>query len=178
MKNVMFQTLVYQYAVNDWEEKKHSLQALIDHSKFQDNGSFETDRTDNKNGYLNQFVSIIQPQLAMFQEELGVTEAFITDVWTVKYKHGDFHPAHTHSSHGYSGVLYLEYDDDEHSGTYFVNPTTDPVTDLTNYSLPTVHEGAIVIVPSNVLHFTYPNKSNKIRIVMGFDLKFKSSVSI
>ena len=71
---------------------------------------------------------------------------------------------------------YLEYDEDEHTGTYFVNPVTDPITDLTNYSLPNVHEGAIVIVPSNVLHFTYPNKSNKIRIVMGFDIKFEAFI--
>ena len=176
MKNVMFQTLVYQYGVDDWEGKKHSLQSLIDHNKFQDNDSFETDRLSNNNSYLSQFVNIIQPQLSMFKQELGVKEAFVTDVWTVKYKHGDFHPAHTHSSSGYSGVLYLEYDEDEHTGTYFVNPVTDPITDLTNYSLPNVHEGAIVIVPSNVLHFTYPNKSNKIRIVMGFDIKFEAFI--
>ena len=174
MKNVMFQTLVYQYAVDDWDSKKHSLLSLIDHTKFQNNDSFETDRKDNNNCYLDQFVNIVQPQLSMFQQELGVPELFVTDVWAVKYKTGDFHPIHTHSSCGYSGILYLEYDEEEHTGTYFVNPVTDPITDLTNYSLPNVHEGAIVIVPSNVLHFTYPNNSEKIRIVIGFDVKFSN----
>jgi hypothetical protein len=173
MKNIMFQTQVYQYAVDDWEEKKHRLLALINHNKFQDNGSFESDRKNSANRYLENFVDIIQPQLSMFQHELGVSDVAVTNVWCVKYQTGDFHPPHTHSSSGYSGVLYLEYDEDEHTGTYFVNPVTDPITDLTNYSLPNVHEGAIVIVPSNVLHFTYPNKSNKIRIVMGFDIKFE-----
>ncbi len=170
MKNIMFQTLVYQYAVDDWEKKKHSLQSLIDHEKFHDNGSFETDRKDNNNSYRNQFVEVIQPQLSMFQQELDIKELIISNVWTVKYKTGDFHPAHTHSSSGYSGILYLEYDENEHTGTYFVDPITDPITDLTNYSLPNVHEGAIVIVPSNILHFTYPNKSKKIRIIIGFDM--------
>jgi hypothetical protein len=176
MKNVMFQTQVYQYAVDDWEEKKHRLVELIDHTKFQYNASFYTDRKDSANRYLGKFVDIIQPQLSMFQHELGVNEVAVTDVWCVKYQTGDFHPVHTHSSRGYSGVLYLEYDEGEHTGTYFVNPVTDPVTDLTNYSLPNVHEGALVIAPSNVLHFTYPNKSKKIRLVIGFDLKFKSSI--
>jgi hypothetical protein len=44
MKNPMFQTLVYQYAVINWEEKNQSLLSLIDHTKFEHNGSFETDR--------------------------------------------------------------------------------------------------------------------------------------
>jgi quercetin dioxygenase-like cupin family protein len=175
MKNPMFQTVVYQYAVAGWEEKKQSLLSLIDHSKFEDNGSFKTDRTAVNNSYLNNFVEIIQQELEMFRTELNTPELFITDVWSVKYETGDFHPPHTHSSSGYSGVLYLEYDENEHTGTYFVDSLTDPITDLTNYSLPTVHEGAVVIVPSNVLHFTYPNKSKKIRIIIGFDVKFNAT---
>jgi hypothetical protein len=174
MKNVMFQTQVYQYAVDNWEEKKHRLLALIDETKFQYNASFQTDRKDSDNSYLKNFVDIIQPQLSMFQQELRVSEVVVTDVWCVKYQTGDFHPVHTHSSRGYSGVLYLEYNEIEHTGTFFVNPITDPITDLTNYSLPNVHEGAIVIAPSNVLHFTLPNKSKDVRIVVGFDIKFKT----
>jgi hypothetical protein len=173
MKNPMFQTLVYQYAVMNWEEKKQSLLSLIDHTKFENNQSFETDRKASNNSYLNRFVDIIQQELEMFRTEINMSELFVTNVWSVKYNTGDFHPPHTHSSSGYSGVLYLEYDEVEHTGTYFVNTTTDPITDLTNYSLPNVHEGAIVIAPSNVLHFTYPNKSKKIRIIIGFDIKFK-----
>lgn len=173
MKNIMFQTQVYQYAVDDWGEKKQRLLALIDDTKFQYNTSFYTDRKASNNSYLNNFVDIIQQELEMFRTEIDTSELFITNVWSVKYNTGDFHPPHTHSSSGYSGVLYLEYDETEHTGTYFVNSATDPITDLTNYSLPNVHEGAIVIVPSNVLHFTYPNTSNKIRIVIGFDLKFE-----
>lgn len=169
----MFQTQVYQYAVDNWEEKKHQLLALIDHTKFQYNASFHTDRKASANSCLGNFVDIIEAQLAMFQQDLGVSQLVVTDVWSVKYQTGDFHPVHTHSSRGYSGVLYLEYDELEHTGTYFVNPITDPITDLTNYSLPNVHEGALVIAPSNVLHFTYPNKSNKIRLVMGFDINLK-----
>jgi hypothetical protein len=172
MKNSVFKTLIYQYAISDWTEKKKFLLSLIDHTKFEDNGSFETDRKHNYNSYLDKFVDTIKYQLGMFQEELGAPNGTITDVWCVKYKPGDFHPPHTHSSNGYSGVLYLEYDEDQHTGTYFVNSVTDPITDLTNYSVPNVHEGAIVIAPSNILHFTLPNKSKKIRIIIGFDIKF------
>lgn len=32
----MFQHVVYQYAVDDWENKKRCLQPLIDHSKSKD----------------------------------------------------------------------------------------------------------------------------------------------
>jgi len=172
MKNIMFQTQVYQYAVSNWEEKKQRLLALIDHTRFEYNECFTTDKKDSANRYLSDFVDIIKDQISIFKQELEVSTLNITDVWTVRYKTGDFHPVHTHSSSGYSGILYLEYDEQEHTGTCFVNPITDPITDLTNYSLPNVHEGAIVIAPSNVLHFTYPNMSEKTRLIMGFDLKF------
>jgi hypothetical protein len=173
MKNKMFQTTVYQYAINDWEEKKKRLLALLDPTKYQSNESFQSDRKNSNNSYLDEFVNNIQTELEIFRQELNVPELFVTDVWSVKYNTGDFHPPHTHSSIGYSGILYLDYDETEHTGTYFVDTITDPVTDQTNYSLPNVHEGSIVIVPSNVLHFTYPNKSKKTRIIIGFDIKFK-----
>ena len=171
MKNAMWQTMCYQYGISDWDNKKYKIKSLLNHDDFIHNGAFSTDRSKNKNSYLNNFLDIIKPQLEMFASDIGTESLRITDVWAVKYFNGDFHPPHTHSSNGYSAILYLEYDEKEHTGTYFVNSITDHITDLTNYSLPQVFEGMIVIVPSNVLHFTYPNKSEKMRLIIGFDIK-------
>lgn len=173
MKNIMFQTLVYQYAASDWLNKKSEILNFIKDENFIRNDSFLTDRKLSKNSYLNEFAEIFSEELEMFRNELGVSEMFLTDVWSAKYETGDYHPVHTHSSAGYSGVLYLHYNEDEHTGTYFVNSQTNPITDLTDYSLPHTHEGGIVIVPSHVFHFTYPNKSSSIRQIIGFDIKFK-----
>lgn len=173
MKNIMFQTLVYQYAVSDWENKKEKISNFIKDENFIRNESFLSDRKLSANSYLDQFADIFSTELEMFRKEIGIAEMFLTNVWSAKYEKGDFHPVHTHSSTGYSGILYLEYNEDVHTGTYFVNPQTNPLTDLTDYSLPNIHEGAMVIVPSNVLHFTFPNNSTSIRQILGFDIKFK-----
>jgi quercetin dioxygenase-like cupin family protein len=173
MKNILFQIPVYQYSVLAWAEKKKRLVSLLNDEKFKYHDTFLSDRSQNSNEYLKDFVDIIQSELENFRLDLGLDTIFVTDVWTVKYKTGDFHAPHTHSSSGYSGVLYLDYDQEEHSGTCFVNSITNPITDLTDGARPQVREGDILLTPSNVLHFTYPNKSTKDRTIMGFDIKFK-----
>jgi hypothetical protein len=172
MKNIMFKNFVYQYGIENWENKKEKMLKLINDSAFQRNGVFETDRKLSNNSYLTPFLEIFKKDIDDFRIELEMPNLEITNVWSVRYQQGDFHPPHTHSSSGYSGIIYLEYDESVHTGTYFVNSVTDPITDLTMYSVPTVHEGAMIIAPSNVLHFTYPNMSNKIRSIIGFDIKF------
>jgi hypothetical protein len=173
MKNILFQIPIYQYSVLAWAEKKKRLLSLLDSEKFKYCDTFLSDRRQNSNVYLKDFTDIIQPELENFRLDLGLGTIFVTDVWTVTYKTGDFHAPHTHSSSGYSGVLYLDYDQEEHTGTCFVNSITNPITDLTDGARPQVQEGDIVLTPSNVLHFTYPNKSIKDRTIMGFDIKFK-----
>ena len=34
-------------------------------------------------------------------------------------------------------------------------------------------EGLMIIVPSNILHYTLPNNSHTIKTIIGFDLKFR-----
>jgi len=174
MKNTMFNTLIYQYPVENWLSKKSEIKKYIFEENFIRNEYFFTDRKPANNNYLNEFSTIFKDDLEKFKNDIAVNEMILTNVWAVKYFTGDFHPVHTHSSNGYSGILYLDYDEDEHTGTYFVNSQTDPITDLTYYSVPTAHEGQMLIAPSSVLHFTYPNISSKIRQVIGFDLKFKN----
>lgn len=173
MKNVLFQTVYYQYSIPGWKEKKKHLISAIDYKKFQHYESFETDRKHNSNSYLEEFATIFQTELDCFRSELALDKIYLTDVWSVRYATGQFHAPHTHSSFGYSGVLYLDYVENEHTGTYFINSITDPITDLTNGFSPNVREGDIVIAPSNILHFTYPNISKKDRLIVGFDIKFK-----
>jgi len=174
MKTIMFETSTYQYPVKNWESKKFEIKKYILEENFTRNSSFFTDRKLANNNYLNEFLNIFKDELEEFKNDIAVNELILTNVWTVKYLVGDYHPVHTHSSTGYSGILYLDYDENEHTGTYFVNSQTDPITDLTNYSLPVVHEGQLSIAPSSILHFTFPNNSLKTRQVIGFDLKFKN----
>ena len=176
MKNKLFGTNVYQYHVTDWETKKEKIKELLNDNNLVrgDTQWFESDRSTNNNAYVDDLVDILADDLRLFLSDIKVANVTIDTAWTVKYHKGDFHPPHTHSSSGYSGVLYLEYDDEEHTPVWFVDHVTNPITDKTNYCVPNVFEGMIVIVPSNILHFTYPNTSDKVRQIIGFDIKFKN----
>ena len=174
MKNIMFKTMMYQYHANDWEEKKKILKNLIDEDKLEFQGDYKVFLSDRgKSNYKDQFLDLFQNELSLFKSDLNYQgHISVQDVWTAKYDKNQFHPTHNHSGRGYSGILFYEYDETEHTPPWFVDPMTDPISDKTNYSIPTVYEGSIVIVPSSVLHFTFPNTSDKPRIIIGFDLTF------
>jgi len=74
---------------------------------------------------------------------------------------------------GYSGIIYLDYDETLHSPTYFINPVNNPITDQTEIKKIQASEGLMIIVPSNILHYTLPNNSHTIKTIIGFDLKFR-----
>jgi hypothetical protein len=67
----------------------------------------------------------------------------------------------------------LDFDKDEHTPVVFVGPLNDPIKDTTQLNMPTIFEGDLILVPSSLIHFTYPNTSDKIRRIIGFDIKFK-----
>ena len=161
---------VYQYNVADWDNKKSKIKEVIKQGRFRRSDRFYSDR--GQNYYLEDFKEIFESELAQFKDDIGVNEFELTSVWCVKYDKGDWHVPHNHSSTGFSGVLYLDYDEDEHTGTYYLNPITNPITDETDIGCPYAYEGSITIVPSSMLHFTHPNTSDKVRSIIGFDIKF------
>jgi hypothetical protein len=159
----------------DWGRKKNELTALIRDEDFErkDFAKFETDRHLNQNRYLHDFCGIFREELNRFGMEMGLTVLNLLSIWSVRYERGDYHAIHNHRSLGYSGILYLDYDEAEHSPSIHVSPWNDPVTDMTSLSAPPVKEGTMVFVPSNVLHYTRPNDSDKLRSIVAFDLDIR-----
>ena len=170
----LFITPLFSYKVENWNEKKRKLLKLVESENLERSKaqSFLSDRGINKD-YTENLLEILNTEFNSFLKELGAREIDLHTAWTVKYEQGDFHPPHSHSSVGYSGIIYLDYDKDYHTPTYFIDPIIDPVYDKTNILAPQVDEGVMHVVPSNVLHFTYPNTSDKIRQIIGFDLHIK-----
>jgi len=170
----LFKTLAYQYDIKDWGNKKSKLNSLINANKFTRNPlqNFSSDRNEDKVSYVNEFCEIFKDELDQFKQELGVTGFDVTDAWTVKYDKGDFHVPHNHSGNGFSGIVYLDFDPSEHTTTYFVSPINDPVTDQTQIMESPGAEGMMLIVPSCIMHYTIPNKSDIQRSIVSFDIKF------
>ena len=172
MKNPLFEFPSYQYDVRDWQFKKKALLNRIDKSKFirKEFQNFECDRETAGKLYIKYFQDFLKYELTEFCNEAQVT-CHMSDAWCVKYQKGDHQTVHNHRGWGFSGILYVEYDPKVHTPTCFVAPWNDPTNDTTSLKFPkNVKEGTIFIVPSSTLHFVYPNKTRKQRIVIAFDL--------
>lgn len=175
MIGTLTSTQYFKYEVSDWETKKKQMMDAMStsvytrpviHSGLTD---FETDR-DSPRGYVEQFMNIFTDELQEFGRDIQVEQFRISDIWSVQYKKGDHHPVHTHGKTNLSGVLYLDYDPNEHTPTNFVVNNINTFTNMTDIITPIVKEGDIFIFPSSILHFTMPNKSDKIRKIVSFDI--------
>ena len=172
MKISLFEFPSYQYEIDDWEFKKKALLKRINRQKFirTNHQYFETDRQTNNKVYVKYFEDFLTPVLKIFCEEAQVT-CGMSDAWCVRYQKGDHQSVHNHRGWGFSGVLYVEYDEKVHTPTKFVAPWQNPSTDTTSLSSPhNIKEGSLIIFPSYGLHFVDPNTTRKPRTIISFDL--------
>jgi hypothetical protein len=171
----------YRYSVTNWQEKKMKLQNAMKQQVFTRNAVnnisfFESDRS-NPRDYVNDFLYIFSEELQEFGKELNLDCFKVEDIWTVQYKKGDHHAVHNHGTCNLSAILYLDYDEQEHTPTHFV-VGQDNFKNTTEISSPYVREGDIVMFPSNLLHFTSPNTSDKVRRVVSFDITYSKKLNV
>lgn len=162
----------YRYKVNDWQQKKELFKQVLDTTTYVRSTSdeFDSDR-ESPRAYVDDFIKLFSDELSAFGMDIKVQHFRIKDIWSVQYQKGDYHVVHTHGISNFSGVLYFDYDREVHTPTYFVADHINPITGYTDIITEDVDEGEIVIFPSNMLHFTKPNKSDKIRTIVSFDIE-------
>ena len=155
----------------NFEEKKKELVKLLESYPEEKKGlqEFATNRPTDRSGLVEQFGSIMNQELKAFTKEIKKDFA-IVEIWSVSYAQGDSQSAHNHSSMGLSGILYLDLPKDSPETTY-IQPWTDHETDTVRHVEVPIAEGVIVIVPSFVLHFSKPNKSNSKKRIISWDMK-------
>ena len=156
----------------NWHNKKNKIKSLLDHSTFYrtDLIDFETDRYKNNKSYMKNFSEIFSDELSMFAQEYKLSQITFNDMWCVSYQQGDYQLAHNHGSKGFSGILYLDYDEKNHTPTYFLSPLMDPIADMHAILNLSAKEGDMIIFPSNILHYNKVNKSTIPRTVISFDI--------
>ena len=160
--------------INFKEKKKELVKLLESYPEEKEKygeieGEFATNRQIDKSGLVGQFALIMKQELEDFSREIKKDFA-ITDIWSVSYDIGDNQSTHNHSAVGLSGILYLDLPKDSPKTTY-IQPWTSHETDTIRYVEVPIIEGDIVIVPSFVLHFSKPNKSNSKKRVISWDMK-------
>jgi uncharacterized protein (TIGR02466 family) len=103
---------------------------------------------------------------------------YISEMWYNAYKNGQYQHKHKHSNRNnnfFSGVYYIQFDENEHSPTRFYNPYFEIDFDkVKNHSFfvytPKIKEDDLLIFPSDVGHDVSYQYSSKLRITISFNV--------
>lgn len=194
----MFQVPMAHVRVRDWENKKAKLIKLYKNTlsnAMSAEGKYDVTTDYHYNENNNDGSSYKETINTILDEEIGVlenlllpmdhyTEEFceensdgeelyfsIDNVWFEKSKKYGQHLPHTHGSNGYSCVLYVDYDQEQHDPTIYMNPFysyffgSNP-----DWSFPEAQEGSLLCWPAPIVHFTQINASDKDRLVLSWNL--------
>jgi len=98
--------------------------------------------------------------LTQWTNSVNFDEWYINQIWFQQYEHQGTHGWHTHGSN-FTGVYYVDL------------PEGTPKTQLVlnnNVIDVNIKEGDILIFPSFVIHRAPPNKSDKIKTIISFNI--------
>ena len=162
----------YHYKVSNWKEKKEQLLDFVSNLSFK----YFDKPADLYTTYGDQTSSIplkiLEDDILKFTTEVKYSGEINAEIWFQKYYENQFHSPHNHGAIGYSSVLYINFDKRIHDGTRFLAPFNDPDGNHVEFA-PDVDEGCLIFFPSYLYHFTIPNKSDSIRIIMSMNIRKK-----
>ena len=155
----------------NFSKKKKQLEKLCKGFPEKKRGmqSFATNRQSDRTGFAQAFTHIIGEELNMLSKKLK-KDIEIEDIWSVSYKKGDYHTPHNHGATGLTGILYLNMPEGS-ALTQYIQPWNDWISDRTIYYPLPAKEGAIVVMPKFIRHFTEPHKETKIKRIISWDMK-------
>ena len=160
------------YKVNNWREKKEQLLDFVSTLSFKFNDQIADLYTTYGDQTSSIPLKILEDDIVKFTTEVKYSGEMDADIWFQKYYENQFHSPHNHGAIGYSAVLYINFDKRIHEGTRFLAPFNDPDGNHIEF-VPDVDEGSLIFFPSYLYHYTLPNKSDTIRIVMSVNLRRK-----
>lgn len=189
----MFSIPLLHIAVRDWESKKQQLLRIYDYiqsnRKEQTENDVETDYHYNfetpDTCYSSEIASILNEELSIATFELLLADLneetlnndeikkpffIMENSWFERAAKYSSHQVHNHGPTGYSSVCYLQFDNEKHTPTHFLNPFIS-ANPCEQYFVPQgVGEGSILFWPAPILHYTQTNKSDTDRIILSFNL--------
>ena len=160
--------------VDDWEEKKPVILETVSQCDFTRKSDEFVDhdfyRPPSAYPYWGDVKDLLLSTFAKFADIIG-DDIHVKSYWTERAKRGDTHLVHNHGALGYSSVLYVDYDENEHTPTRLIAPylSFEQGSQIT-FDPPDVTSGSIIFFPSQLLHYTLPNNSDKERVIMSFNI--------
>lgn len=159
-------------SVFNWNEKKKEIIPFIYDIEMKRYPNFISSREVECNSFKKSFVEIFKEELTNISNSIEA-DFEVKDVWVVLYEKGQEQYIHNHNNEGLSGIIYLDFDKEEHDSTKYFLPFNNWYNNKSLIVSENVKEGDIVVTPSFINHFVPYNKSDKIRSIIGFDLNFK-----
>jgi uncharacterized protein (TIGR02466 family) len=180
----LFPVLISKVDISGYAEEddviEHILQDrdLGEHLLLQGNA-----KTSKSRNFLDSYPTLnaqIQRAVDMYANKVGLLPLKTTKAWYGVYENGGKIDRHNHTNSQVSGAYY-PYVEFNKTSIIFDNPTivlrpTDVFNKVSKYSEAgkelIVSSGDLVLFPSWIYHYSYPNNSGK-RCVISFDTQIK-----
>lgn len=173
----------FQYSIENWQEKKQNIiEALPDYKSFSVDDKHSTDNNHysdyHRNAnvapeYANVVIGSIEEEIKKFCDDTR-SSWDMTRLWFQTYEKTNSFSVHNHGMNGFSAILYLDFNKDEHSPTIFYSPYPSWKREYNGaYESfrPDVNEGDILFFPSMLQHESPANSSESKRTIISFTLR-------
>lgn len=160
--------------IENWVDRKGEIEKVF--LKFKESiydhreGPVKTNYHYDRQSSVPEVSAILKPELDFFVQTFSLGGALINSAWFESASKNEWHPVHNHGALGYSAVCYVNFIENEHTGTKFVSPFNNFISGAQLTFTPDVKEGSIIFFPSSILHYTEPNTSETERIILSFNL--------
>jgi len=169
----MFSIPIFHLYADDWENKKQKLIDIASRQPFETQpGEYcSSDYFNQKKTYLDELKPLINDEIQRFADRTK-GRYMVPRIWFERGGKGDSHLPHNHGVCGYSAVMYIEYDENEHLPTHFIAPYNEWTQGLQQTYVPRdIKSGSVIFFPSTIHHFTVPSKSDKERLILSWNLE-------
>ena len=168
MQQSLFNVPYFKVGLSNWPMIKKELESLLKANPMEvySKQNFYSNRRTRSAAFVDGITSIVTPLLNQCE---FLVDYKLSDAWGAEYLTGQDQILHSHKAH-WVGIIYVNFDPNEHGVTIYKRPYNDFVTGLVHYEMIPVAEGQVVIVPGLIEHLSPTNKSKKPRTTIGFDL--------
>ena len=162
----------------EWISKRDTVNTTyLNDTDFKEKSKEQILKINSWDEYLSKILfDVFYEELKIIYETFGDPENYpnkianISYAWFQEQKDGMFHFPHSHGNCGLSAVCFVEYDEKYHTPTHFLSPYLNPLKGHNEeYCEQNISSGSLLVFPSNIIHHTYPNNSEKNRIILAFN---------
>ena len=137
--------------------------------------NIKTDWPDSANmnrDWIKKYLPRLQEHFKDCANEMGFENFILMNMWYQQYELTGTHGWHVHF-HNYTGVYYVEFDQEENPKTEFLYPQNQNKSFTID-----VKEGDLIVFPSTIIHRSGINLSNKRKSIISFNLNFTKQLDI